>query len=224
MDFLPSIKSNSIDLIVIDPPYEISRQTHFSQGGQKQFQVSMDFGSWDYDFTILESVIKHCFRVLKRSGTIICFYDLWKITELKDMLEGAGFKQLRLIEWLKTNPVPLNSNSNYLSNAKEIAITAVKGGCPTFNSSYDNGIYEYPIYHGKDRIHPTQKPVALISELIEKHSNAGDTILDCFSGSGTTAIACIKSGRNFVGCELDATYYAKSSARIANTLTTVKTA
>ena len=206
-DFLKTIDSNSVDLILIDPPYEVSRDTNFQSGKETgkdtdRFRVSMDFGDWDNDFTGLNEVIKECYRVLKRGGTLICFYDLWKITTLKEYMELAKFKQLRFIEWIKTNPVPLNSKTNYLTNSREIALVGVKGGSPTFNSEYDNGIYKYPIYHDKGRFHPTQKPLALISDLIEKHSVKDDLVLDCFSGSGTTAVAAAKTGRRFVGCEM----------------------
>lgn len=174
----------------------------------------MDFGEWDKTFDGIAEVIKECYRVLKKGGTLICFYDLWKITKLKECFDNAKFKQLRFIEWVKTNPVPLNSKTNYLTNSREIAITGVKVSKPTFNSQYDNGIYSYPIYHGKDRFHPTQKPTELISVLIEKHSNPEDLVLDCFLGSGTTALASANTGRNFIGCELEEEYYNKSVARL----------
>ena len=147
---------------------------------------------------------------------MICFYDLWKITTMKDYFEKAGFKQLRFIEWVKTNPVPINSKVNYLTNAREIAVVGVKGGKPTFNSEYDNGIYRFPICHDKGRFHPTQKPLALFEELVRKHSNEGDLVLDCFAGAATTAVACMNTGRDFVGCELDQVYYEKSMERIKN--------
>ena len=161
-EFLKSVPSNTVDLVLIDPPYEISRKTNFASGEAKgedtdRFRVSMDFGEWDNSFDGIAEVIKECYRVLKKGGTLICFYDLWKITKLKECFDNAKFKQLRFIEWVKTNPVPLNSKTNYLTNSREIAITGVKVSKPTFNSQYDNGIYSYPIYHGKDRFHPTQK-------------------------------------------------------------------
>ncbi len=74
----------------------------------------------------------------------------------------------------------MNSKTNYLTNAREIAVVGVKGGKPTFHSEYDNGVYSYPICHDKGRFHPTQKPIALLEELIEKHSNEGDLVLDCW--------------------------------------------
>lgn len=226
-NWLRTITSNSVNLVLIDPPYEVSRETNFQSGSETgrdvdRFRISMDFGKWDFGFSGLDIVIKECYRVLKPSGTLICFYDLWKITKLKDYLESAKFKQIRFIEWIKTNPVPINSKINYLTNAREVAIVGVKGGKPVFHSEYDNGIYKYPICHDKGRFHPTQKPVELIRELVRKHSRNSDTVLDCFSGSGTTAIACMIEGRSFIGCELDETYYHKSVERIEKEMAKLK--
>lgn len=218
-DLLARLKNNSVDLVIIDPPYEVSRDTNFCSGKAKgkdtdRFRVSMDFGTWDYGFTGLDKVITECYRVLKNGGTLICFYDLWKVSTLKDYFEKAKFKQLRFIEWIKTNPVPLNSKINYLTNAREVAVSGTKVSKPVFHSEYDNGIYEYPICHDKGRFHPTQKPVALIEDLILKHSNEGDLVLDCFSGSGTTAVAAYNTNRNFIGCELSKQYYSQSIKRL----------
>lgn len=218
-DFFKKIPSGSVDLVLIDPPYEVSRDTNFQSGEAKgkdtdRFRVSMDFGDWDFGFTGLDTVIKESYRVLRDGGALICFYDLWKLTTLKDYFEAARFKQLRLIEWVKTNPVPLNSKKNYLTNAREIAVSGTKKGKPVFHSEYDNGIYRYPICHDKGRFHPTQKPLALIEDLIVKHSNEGDLILDCFLGSGTTAVAAYNQGRNFIGCELSEDYYNRSVLRL----------
>ena len=220
-DFLKTTPDKSVDLVLIDPPYEVSRDTNFQSGEPKgdntdRFRVSMDFGEWDSNFTGLDLVIKECYRILKDGGTLICFYDLWKLTALKDYFELANFKQLRFIEWLKTNPVPLNSKTNYLTNSREIAIIGVKKGKPTFNSEYDNGIYNYPICHDKGRFHPTQKPVALLEDLILKHSHKNDTVLDCFAGSGSTAVAAYNTGRNFIGCEVSKEYFDKTLERFRN--------
>jgi len=175
----------------------------------------MDFGKWDHRLVGFDQAIHECYRVLRKCGTLICFYDLWKITELAQTMEAAKFKQHRFLEWVKTNPVPLNQSVNYLTNAREIALLGVKGGKPTFNGKYDNGIYNYPIEHSKGRFHPTQKNLQLIKDLIIKHSNEGDTVLDCFAGSCTTGAAALSLNRDFIGCELDPDYYAKASKRLA---------
>ena len=72
----------------------------------KKYAVNTDYGEWDTNFTmdILEEFIKEYFRVLKNGGTLIIFFDLWKISYLKDIMESVGFKQIRFIEWIKTNP------------------------------------------------------------------------------------------------------------------------
>lgn len=218
-DFLPTIPEKSVNLILIDPPYEISRDTNFQAGeatgkDTDRFRISMDFGDWDKNFTGLDQVFKEAQRILVDGGTMICFYDLWKIETIKKYYEDNKFKQIRFIEWLKTNPVPINSKINYLTNAREVAVLGIKKSKPTFNSSYDNGVYSFPICHDKNRFHPTQKPLELMEALILKHSNEEDVVLDCFAGSATTGVAALKNGRNFLGCEISEEYYRKSVERL----------
>jgi len=215
-DFLSTIKDNSVDLILTDPPYYISRDSGFTYTKvEKYAKHTIDFGEWDNGEQLdYQKIVNECYRVLKKSGTLIMFYDLWKITELKQCIENAKFVQLRFIEWIKTNPVPINSKLNYLTNSREIALTCVKGGKPTFNSEYDNGIYSHSICQDAGRFHPTQKPIKLIEELIKKHSNENNLVLDCFAGSGTTAVACQNLKRAFIGCEINKEYFDKAIMRI----------
>lgn len=216
-EFLKEVPTGKVDLALLDPPYLISRSTDYMNKGDEKFHYSTQFGDWDKKFDGLADVIKESYRVLRKGGTIICFYDLWKITTLRDYMQQAGFNKFRFIEWIKTNPVPVNSKVNYLTNTREIAVTAVKGGKPTFHSKYDNGVYTFPIYHGKGRFHPTEKPVALMQQLILKHSNRYDTVLDCFAGSASVGVAAISLDRNFIGCEIDKEYFRKAQARLNNT-------
>ena len=217
-DFKPVLMdiSGKADLILTDPPYAISKKTGFKNLGKKsikRFAVSMDFGKWDKKEINLKDFAKLSFKALRKGGTIICFYDLWKITKVQEAFITAGFGMIRLIIWEKTNPVPLNSHSIYLSNTREVAVLGIKGGKPTFNSKYDNGVYSFPIPRGK-RIHPTQKPVKLMEELIKKHSRTNDLVIDPFLGSGSTAIAAIKLKRQFIGCDKDRCYVEKAQKRI----------
>lgn len=217
--FLAGLGDSSVDLLLTDPPYTISRKTGFQQLGPnsvERFAISMDFGEWDQDAIDLTALCAHSYRILRNGGTLIVFYDLWKITHLSDAMTAAGFKQLRFIEWLKTNPVPLNSKRNYLTNSREIAVLGVKKGCPTFNSEYDNGIYKHAIPNNGNRFHPTQKPLELMRQLIDKHSVRGDTVIDPFLGSGTTALAAYQLGRNFAGCDIDEGYVNIAQERIRN--------
>ena len=176
-----------------------------------KYSVQTEYGEWDTSFTMekLDEFIGEYYKKLRKGGTMIIFFDIWKITPLKELMEKHKFKQIRFIEWIKTNPQPLNSKTNYLTNSREIALLGVKGGKPTFNSKYDNAIYSYPIQGGKKRFHPTQKSLLLFEDLIKKHSNEGDLVLDTFLGSGTTAIASKNTNRRFKGCEVSKEYYDK---------------
>jgi site-specific DNA-methyltransferase (adenine-specific) len=262
--FLTEIPNNSVDLILTDPPYLISKDsgmnkfvkevaqleesgknkkteaewTEFKQTkgytddkykenyikygntSGKKYGYKTEFGEWDKEFTIenLKDFIQLFYRKLKTGGTCIIFFDLWKMETLKKLMEQIretkqgnwiGFKQIRFVEWIKTNPIPLNQSTNYLTNSREIALLGVKGGKPTFNSKYDKGIYEFPIQGGKNRFHPTQKSLPLFEELIKKHSNEGDLVVDPFLGGGTTALACKNTNRHFKGCEIDKKFYDK---------------
>lgn len=264
LQYLSTIANNSVDLILTDPPYIISKETgmnthyntvkqneenkiefvkteeewiaykesmtidpdtekKYSESVQKEnymkygtiygkkYCVKTDYGTWDSDFTMdtLDKFISEYYKKLRNGGTIIIFFDLWKISYLKELLEKHKFKQIRFIEWIKTNPQPLNSSVNYLTNCREIALLAIKGSSPTFNSKYDNGIYSFPLQGGKNRFHPTQKSVTLFEQLIIKHSNENDVVLDTFLGGGTTAIACKNTKRKFKGCEISKEYYEK---------------
>ena len=183
----------------------------------KKYCVQTDYGTWDSDFTLetLEKFIETYYKKLKKGGTLIIFFDLWKISQLKELLEKHKYKQIRMIEWIKTNPQPLNSKTNYLTNCREIALVAIKGSKPTFNSKYDNGIYYYPLQGGRNRFHPTQKSIALFEELIRKHSNESDVVMDTFLGGGTTAIACTNTKRKFTGCEISKEYFNKMMKQIS---------
>lgn len=257
-----NVEDDSVDLVLVDPPYAISKDTGmdklhksitqnngenakteedwnnyikklnkpqneieqgFGKGWSKdnyikyghiqgkKYATKTQFGDWDNNFTNeqLDRFIKYFYKKLRKGGTVIIFYDIWKISELKEMLEKHKFKQIRFIEWIKTNPQPINSKINYLTNSREIALLGVKGGKPTFNSSYDNGIYEYPMSSGKKRFHPTQKSQPLFEDLIKKHSNENDIVMDTFLGGGTTYMACKATKRKFIGCEISKEYYDK---------------
>ena len=85
------------------------------------------------------------------------------------------------------------------------------------SEKYDRPEYRYPIVAGKEKTtHPTQKPVSLMKEIIEKHSYEHDVILDPFMGSGSTGVACQNTNRNFIGFELDETYFNIAKERLEN--------
>ena len=228
--YLKTLESGSVDIILTDPPYLISRKSGFKNVGEKgvdRFAIDIDFGSWDniseekYN-KLLDNVFKECYRVLKDTGVIVVWYDLWKLESLKEIMKQASnnkFRMFRCIEWVKINPVPINSKRFYLTNARECAIVSVKGSKPNFKSEYHDGIFKLPIHRdGGKRIHPTQKPVELMKQLIKLHTNKGEIILDPFSGSGTTVLAAYLCERKGIGCELDSNYCDKANKRLIEIL------
>ena len=225
LEELLKIKNNSIDLVLIDPPYLISRDSNFTKNHSetsekmktKYGSISIDFGDWDKKELNWNNILGEYYRVLKKGGTLIIFYDIWKSNELKESAEFNKFKQPRVCCWTKTNPVPINSKNNYLSNANEFFFTFTKVGKPTFNSLYDNALYKYPICHGNERYdHPTQKPLGLIKDLIKKHSNPGDIVLDTFAGTGTTGKACEELDRRYIMIENKKEYFDIIEERLKN--------
>jgi site-specific DNA-methyltransferase (adenine-specific) len=222
-ELIKNIESKSVDLILIDPPYLISKSSGFSnisdatskEMATKYGNISIDFGDWDKSELDWKFLFNEYYRVLKDGGTLVIFYDIWKSSELKEFADKYKFKQPRVCQWQKTNPVPINSKTNYLSNAIEYFFTFIKGKKPTFHSEYDNGVYRYPICHGKERYsHPTQKPLQLIIDIVNKHSNPNDTVLDTFAGTGTTAHACLLSNRQYIMIERDENYFNIIKSRI----------
>ncbi|MEX6701979.1 site-specific DNA-methyltransferase [Peribacillus frigoritolerans] len=216
---IKKIDSNSVHLICTDPPYFISRKTNFKSGGgdQKKYgSISMEFGKWDLEENSLNwfSLLQEFKRVLVPGGTMVIFYDIFKMSDISIVAEKLKLKQKRIGFWEKTNPVPINAKVNYLSNSRECFISYTKGTKRTFNSYYDRAYYEAPIVSGKVRFQPCQKPVPVLEKIIATHTNKGETVLDCFMGSGSTGQAAINLNRNFIGFELDNTYFTKASSAL----------
>ena len=177
LTYLNTIKNSSLDLILTDPP-KCNNKTKFN-------------------VDILEDFIKIYYKKLRKGGTIIIWFDIWKLSILKEIMEKHKFKQIRIIEWIKTNQESSYCKINYLKNCREVALLGVKVSKPTFNSICDNGVYEY------------QKSLTLFEEIIKKHSNEGDIVCDTFLGSGITALACKNTNRRFKGCEIKKTKFSK---------------
>ncbi|WP_205753844.1 DNA-methyltransferase, partial [Gottfriedia acidiceleris] len=180
---------------------------------KKYGSISMEFGDWDLKVNSINwvTLLQEFKRILVPGGTMVIFYDIFKMSDIAAIAETLKLKQSRIGIWEKTNPVPINAKINYLSNAREYFISFTKGKKRTFNSYYDRAYYEAPIVSGKVRFHPCQKPVSLLENIISTHSNEGETVLDCFMGSGSTGQAAINLNRNFIGFELDSIYFNKAS-------------
>jgi DNA modification methylase len=120
-----------------------------------------------------------------------------------------------LLVWNKTNPIPF-CNGKYLSDLEFIVYVHDKGA--TFNNDtpfeYKRKLYSSATVSKKNRLHTAQKPIELLTQYIKLSSHENNTILDCFMGSGSTGVVCIKNNRNFIGIEIDKNYFNVAKERI----------
>lgn len=214
-NFVPTLEDESIDAIITDLPYCISKDNSFSTMKNRPFRQGIDFGEWDKDFDTED--LRVLVPKLKKGGSIIVFHSFEQYNDLIDAFDGLELKD-RLI-WRKTNPMPRNRDRRYICNI-EIASWYVKPGANwTFNrqsDSYDECVLSYPTASNNERLHPTQKNTDLMVELVKRHTDKGDLVLDCFMGSGSTGVACVATDRSFIGVERNKEYFDKASKRIRN--------
>jgi DNA modification methylase len=229
---MKKIPDKSIDLVLTDPPYNISklndnrdRSKLNSPIMRRKSPLKYDFGDWDnmdraefLDFT--GKWLKECCRTLKDGGTIISFFNKEDISLLGWESKKEDIRTRTIFTWCKTNPVPSFRKVNYLS-ATEFAWIGSKGDKSwVCNFKMQKEMKNYFITSNKSAYgkteHPTEKPESLIKHFIEIHSNDNETILDCFMGSGTTGVACRMLGRKFIGIEIDKTYFDIARQRIQN--------
>ena len=223
LDVLSDIPDNSIDLILTDPPYNISRKNNF----ESLNRAGIDFGDWDKNadlFTWIDKVP----RIVKKGASIIIFNGWRNLNGIAERLEKNGFVVKDIIRWEKTNPMPRNRDRRYIVDY-EFAIWAVeKHNKWIFNrqsSTYDRSEIKMPIASRAEKkfgAHPTQKPVKLMEELVMRHSNNNAIVLDPFMGSGSTGVAAINTNRDFIGIELDQTYFKIAENRINEAQTFLK--
>jgi DNA modification methylase len=214
LDLFKDVSDNSVDMVITDPPYNISKENDNRDRSKlnspimrRESPLRYDFGEWDnksreefIDFT--KQWLKECCRVLKDGGTIISFFNKEDISLLGWEAKQFGIRTRTIFTWCKSNPVPSFRKVNYLSATEYLWIGSKGTKSWTFNFKQQKEMKNFMVTSNKsvygETEHPTEKPKELIKYLIEVHSNQGDTILDCFGGSGTTAICCKELGRNFI--------------------------
>ena len=216
MDRIPN---KSVNLLITDPPYNISQRLNCK--GQRlgtTAKLDFDFGEWDNDNQLEPN--KWVGKALSKvGGWAIIFCAKRDIGTYWDALRNDGFRAVDAIVWKKPDPVPLNGKTKML-NAWETAVIGKRDGA-YFGGYCTHNIFTYQAPKGKTRIHPTQKPLGLITELISLTTRAGDIVLDPFMGSGTTAVACVRLGRRYVGFEIDREYCMKAEARLVGEKTKI---
>ena len=213
IDFIPD---KSIDLICTDIPYAVSKENNIKTMADRKGRNGLDFGKWDKDFDVHD--LLPVITKLRKGGSLVLFHSFEQYSQLIQVLTPYLFLKDRFI-WEKTNPMPRNADRRYVVNI-EMGSWWTTGSDWTFNrqsASYDGCVMRYPSESGGGytRYHPTQKNVNMMKELILRHSNEGDTVLDPYMGSGSTGVACVSTNRRFIGVELDETYYGIAKQRIA---------
>ncbi len=238
VEALGGLPENSIDLIFADPPYNLQLEGGLSRPDQSVVDAVDDdwdkFASFgDYD-AFTRRWLSAARRVMKRDATIFVIGSYHNIFRVGSIMQDLGFWILNDIVWRKANPMP-NFRGRRFTNAHETMIWAsrsAEGKGYTFNYEALKAGNEdcqvrsdwfMPICTGAERlkddngrkVHPTQKPEALLARIMLAASNPGDVIFDPFFGSGTTGAVARRLGRHYVGVERDETYAKAARARIA---------
>ncbi|HWS84567.1 MAG TPA: site-specific DNA-methyltransferase [Ktedonobacteraceae bacterium] len=227
---IQEIAGESVDLVLTDPPYNISRENEFALKGRKN--ISQDFGAWDKhtdeDFIEMFSAWATAWaRVLRLQGSGYVFTSDSYISHLRFALEKAGLHVKATIVWHKTNPGTNKVKTDFTSSNEYILFFTKGEGGHTFNWQGENEMQNFiqtSICGGNERLknarnevlHPTQKPEVLIRHFMSISSNRGDMVLDGFMGVGTTGKVAKTLGRKFIGIEQDKTFYDAAERRLAD--------
>ena len=212
MDCLEGMKyidDKSIDLVVTDPPYKLVQGGCTNKAVTLKGATNLKSGNVFSDNSIkFSDWIPEVYRVLKENSHCYIMCNDRNLKELLIESENAGFKLLNILVWKKKRHSP---NRYYLKNA-EFIVFLRKGKAKNINNM---GTFQcLEIDNVENKLHPSEKPVKLMEIFICNSSKSGDTVLDPFMGSGTTAIACINTNRNYIGFELNKEYYELAKNRI----------
>lgn len=199
--------TTKVDAVITDPPYNISRKNNFAS--MNCVRQGMDFGEWDKGFNITE-FIPVASHVLKENGNFVIFNAWENLGGIKRTCEESNIYIKRCLVLSKSNPAPFNRDRMFVNDV-EFALWGVKNskGKPTGWTFNRENAFEkcvIPCTVQPSKLHPTMKDLRVLEYLVKTLTNEGDTVLDCFMGSGTTGVACAKLNRSFVGIEIDKKY------------------
>lgn len=228
LELMKDIPDGSVDCIITDPPYGT---THCD---------------WD-EVPDLKLFFEHGFRVLKENGALISFSQLPFAVVLintcrKYFRYEIIWQKTKAVGFLNANKMPLRAHENILVFYRKLPVYNPQktkgapyksrgGGATTVLYGYkkpyesnnitgDRHPHDVLVFKNSNHnsLHPTQKPVELMEWLVKTYTNPGDTVLDCFMGSGTTGVASVRNGRKFIGMELQEKYFEIAKKRIEGEL------
>ncbi len=234
LDILPKFPNESVNLILIDPPYMISQEgnkivrnfKHYKWN--RQSDIGLDFGDWDRKWNDLkdyfgwvENWFGNLVRIAGRGSWFYIFFDKQKIGIFDLYLAPKyNLKSRTIYVWIKSNPVPSFRKVNWNSGTEFIWVGS-KGKSKLKNFLEQKYMSNYMITSNasiyKETEHSTEKSLKLIEHLILVNSYENEIVLDCFSGSGTTLVACEKLNRRWIGIEKEEDYCKIAKKRLTNT-------
>lgn len=207
-----------VDNIITDPPYEAEAHNSSRRvmDGGRLVHGALNFGQITADQR--KGLANKCQEL--SNGWSLIFCQVEAVSDWRDAIESAGGKYKRAMVWVKPDATP-QFNGQGPAQGHETIVTSWHGrGHSAWNGGGKRGVFTYGKHdtgngHGGTRNrHPTQKPLSLMSELVQLFTNEGETILDPFMGSGSTLVAAAKKGRKGVGIEINQEYFDLACERI----------
>lgn len=215
LEGLKRIPDESVDLVVTDPPYRITaRGNAGNSGGMLQKDINKKGMVFEHNNCDIEQYMPELYRVLKDGSHCYIMCNHINLIHFLKVIDESEFHFIKCLIWDKKNKIM----GTFYMNCFEYIIFLRKGTARQINDCGCGDLLSVPNIkdksHDGSNIHDSQKPVPLMSVLIRNSSQAGQLVLDPFVGSGTTALACIKEKRRFVGFEINPEYYDIAKKRI----------
>ena len=234
---MAALPAASIDLVFADPPYNLQLKGDLKRPDDSRVDAVDD--DWDkfasfaeYD-AFTRAWLAACRRLLKPAGTLWVIGSYHNIYRVGAILQDLDFWILNDVVWRKSNPMP-NFRGRRFTNAHETLIWAAREQTSRYTFNYEalkagnedvqvRSDWTIPLCTGEERLkqtdggklHPTQKPEALVARVILAASRPGDVVLDPFFGTGTTGAVAKRLGRSFIGIEREKSYARAAEKRIA---------
>ena len=205
LELMKNIPDGSVDLVLTDPPYGMDFQSH----RRKEVYARI---KGDKSLEWLDGYFAECFRTMKDNTAIYCFCNYKKIDFFKQQIEKAGFNLKNIIIWDKQRN-GMGDLSTTFGYSYEFIIFASKGQ-PKIRGKRISDVWQFARVKPKEQTHQNQKPIDLLKQAIEKSSDEGAIVFDGFMGSGSTGVACVETGRSFIGIELAECHFKTAKERI----------